>query len=183
MTAKVAFISGPIDVDEEYFIEYYESPILAAIQEGHSFVIGPVYGIDTIALNFLLEQEVDPSRISVYMAGFEHNNIQKRRRYTSLGVNVIKVQSASTTAMRDAAMTSASDYDILRFRTEAECKEAYGANWHPSVSNTEMNERRRATAKEGGSIDKKYASNGRSGRASAKNHTGDSDDSHKCVIQ
>jgi hypothetical protein len=184
---KTAFISGPIDVNDEYFTEYYESPILAAIEEGHSFVLGPVYGVDTKALNFLLEQDVDPSRISIYMAGFEYNNIQKRRRYTSLGVNVVKAQSASTTALRDAAMTAVSDYDILRYRTEAESKEVYGPTWHSKVSDAQMNERRRLAAKEGGNSVKKNMSNGSSsGVASAKKHAGDGPDGpdgHKCIVQ
>ena len=49
-----------------------------------------------------------------------------------------------TTRERDAAMTAASDYDILRYRTEEEAREVYGKGWWPRVSNTEMNERRRA---------------------------------------
>ena len=179
---KVAFISGPIDVNEEYFEEYYESPILAAIEEGHSFVLGPVYGVDTMALNFLLERDVDPSRISIYMAGFEYNNIQRRRRYTSLGVNVVKAPSAKTTALRDAAMTAVSDYDILRYRSEEESREVYGPNWHSKVSDTEMNERRRIAAKEGGNPDNKLSNGSSSGASSTKNSR-EGLDSHKCIVQ
>ena len=42
---------------------------------------------------------------------------------------------------RDAAMTAASDYDILYVRTEAESRAIYGARYRPRVSATEMNRR------------------------------------------
>lgn len=45
---------------------------------------------------------------------------------------------------RDAAMTAASDYDILYVRTEEESRALYGPRYRPRVSATELNRRRRA---------------------------------------
>lgn len=44
---------------------------------------------------------------------------------------------------RDEAMTRASHYDILRYRTEEECRLLYGSNYRKRVSGTEKNEIRR----------------------------------------
>lgn len=44
---------------------------------------------------------------------------------------------------RDVAMTRASHYDILRYRTEAECWVLYGDAYRKRVSGTEKNELRR----------------------------------------
>lgn len=44
---------------------------------------------------------------------------------------------------RDAAMTRASHYDILRFRTEEECRALYGQAYRKRVSGTEKNALRR----------------------------------------
>lgn len=140
---KVAFISGPLDPDDEYFATHYAPQIDAAAQANHSFIIGPVAGIDTLSLHYLLSQNVPPSKITVYMAHFEYLNTTWRTQYLDLGVNVRDVVDAVTTRERDAAMTKDSDYDILRYRTEDEAKKLYGKSWWPRVSNTEMNERRR----------------------------------------
>jgi hypothetical protein len=141
----VAFISGPLDASEDYFNQHYKARIDVAISEGHHFVMGPVSGIDTMALHYLLDQHTSPSRITVYMANFEFSNPVLRGHFSALGVNTKNVGDASaTTRDRDAQMTQESHYDILRYRTEAEAKELYGSGWWPRVSNTEMNERRRA---------------------------------------
>lgn len=141
---RMAFISGPLDPTDNYFTEHYKPRIDSAVQDGHHFVVGPVEGIDTVALHYLLEYPLSPSRITVYMAHFEFNNAALREHFESLGVNVKSVGDASsTTRDRDAKMTEDSDYDILRYRTELEAKALYGKGWWPRVSNTEMNERRR----------------------------------------
>lgn len=138
-----AFISGPLDSTEEYFSLHYKPKIDDAISQGHNFIIGPVRGIDALALHYLLSQNIAPSRITIYMAAFEYTNAAWRRAFTNHDVHVHCVEDAVTTAERDAAMTRDSDYDILRYRTEEEAKELYGSSWWPRVSNTEMNERRR----------------------------------------
>lgn len=147
----VAFISGPLDISTAYFDRYYKPRIVDAINAGHSFVIGPVSGIDALAFQYLLDQHVAPSRIHIYMAGFEiasrPNFVEKVQ--AQLGPdNIVEAEKengdeAETTWDRDAAMTRASDYDILRFRTEWEQKAIYGQTWRPRVSNTERNWRRR----------------------------------------
>lgn len=106
-------------------------------------MIGPVAGIDTLSLHYLLSKNIDPLRITIYMAHFEYLSTRWRSPNISLGVNVRDVEDAVTTRDRDAAMTRDSDYDILRYRTEEEAKMLYGSMWWPRVSNTEMNERRR----------------------------------------
>ncbi|KAF2692272.1 hypothetical protein K458DRAFT_266272, partial [Lentithecium fluviatile CBS 122367] len=140
---RVAFVSGPLDVDSTYFTIHYQPNIDTAVASGHSFIMGPVAGIDTITLHYLLAHNIAPSCITVYMAHFEYLDTPWRTHYLDLGVNVRDVVDASTTGERDAAMTRDSDYDILRYRTKEEAKRFYGERWWPRVSNTEMNERRR----------------------------------------
>lgn len=146
-----AFISGPLDVSTAYFTRYYRSRIDDAISSGHKFVIGPVSGIDALALEYLLSHNVDSSRIKIYMAGFEIASrptfvAEMKRRLGDDGVVEAKKKDGTdslTTWDRDTAMTRDSDYDILRFRTEAEQKSIFGDRWGPRVSNTERNWRRR----------------------------------------
>ena len=137
-----AFISGPLDVDSSYFDAYYRPAIDVGISSNHTFIIGPVSGIYTLALNYLVSH-IDPSRVSIYMTSWEAPS--HRTRLEALGVNqvVLSPDDAVTTRERDSAMTRESDYDILRFRTEKECHEMYGKMWRARVSNTEMNWRRR----------------------------------------
>ncbi|KAF2020235.1 hypothetical protein BU24DRAFT_135661 [Aaosphaeria arxii CBS 175.79] len=140
---KIAFISGPLDPSESYFQTHYVPLLDAAIASSHHFIIGPVAGVDTLALQHLLSRSVPPSHITIYMAHFEYLTPSWRNSYLSLGVNVRHVEDAIVTEERDEAMTRDSDYDILRYRTEAEAKEVYGVLWRARTSNTEMNERRR----------------------------------------
>lgn len=44
---------------------------------------------------------------------------------------------------RDAAMTAASDYDILHYLSEEECRLLYGKKYNSRVSGTQKNEMRR----------------------------------------
>jgi hypothetical protein len=144
--SKVAFISGPIDTgpDNVYFRTHYVQPINAAIAAGHDFVIGPILsGVDADALDYLLNYPIAPSRITIFMTIAEDSawgNIFRAR-----GVNVFVLEGRqATTQNRDAAMTAASDYDILRWRTEEEAREFYGELYRPGrVTNTERNWRRR----------------------------------------
>lgn len=146
-----AFVSGPIDAEDHYFALHYIPTITAAMLDGDHFVVGPVPGVDTQTLRFLLHpppplRPCDPKRISVYMAAFEFADHTRRNYYRDLGVNVREVDTAgpgTTTRQRDEMMTQESDYDILRYRSEEEAKLYYGESWWPRVSNTEVNERRR----------------------------------------
>ncbi|KAL4812915.1 hypothetical protein BDW67DRAFT_188150 [Aspergillus spinulosporus] len=144
--SKVAFISGPIDSgpDNVYFRTHYIQPINAAIAAGHNFVIGPILsGVDADTLDYLLTYPVAPSRITIFMTIAEDSawgNIFRAR-----GVNMFVLEDRqATTQNRDAAMTAASDYDILRWRTEEEAREFYEELYRPGrVTNTERNWRRR----------------------------------------
>ncbi|KAF2450089.1 hypothetical protein P171DRAFT_428172 [Karstenula rhodostoma CBS 690.94] len=62
-----AFISGPLDPSAEYFATHYKPKIITAIAAGHNFIIGPVRGVDALALQYLLDQGVAPERVSVYL--------------------------------------------------------------------------------------------------------------------
>ncbi|RDW84127.1 uncharacterized protein DSM5745_04453 [Aspergillus mulundensis] len=143
---KVAFISGPIDTgpDKAYFHTHYVQPINDAIAAGHDFVIGPILsGVDADALEYLLNYHITPSRITIFMTIGEDNAWGKHFREKGVNVHVLEDRLA-TTQNRDAAMTAASDYDILRWRTDEEAKEFYGPLYRPGrVTNTERNWRRR----------------------------------------
>jgi hypothetical protein len=139
--ARIAFISGPLDPSDDYLEKYYVPRLQEAIQNGDSFVVGPMPGIDELALDYLLSHGAEPLRITVYMTEFEYSTTQWRQSFEERGIPMSP--GGRTTRDRDRRMTEASDYDILRYRTEKECKELYGSMWSPRVSNTEMNERRR----------------------------------------
>jgi len=141
--ARRAFISGPLDPSEEYFATHYVPQLDAAIAANDNFAMGPMQGIDALALQYLVSRGVLPSRITVFMAGFEYADRARRSSFERLGIQVKCVRGANTTRERDAEMTRCSDYDILRYRTEEEAKALYGEGWWPRVSNTEINERRR----------------------------------------
>ncbi|RDB24644.1 hypothetical protein Hypma_008245 [Hypsizygus marmoreus] len=138
---KIAFISGPLEPEPTYFDQYYTKRIDEAIVNGHSFILGPSYGIDTIARTYLLAR-VAPVRIAIYL--YEKEAITARRRFKAFeeaGGRVV-IAGRNHTA-RDEAMTRASHYDILRYRTEEECREIYGTQYRRRVSGTEKNEIRR----------------------------------------
>ncbi|KAF9045382.1 hypothetical protein BJ165DRAFT_1404576 [Panaeolus papilionaceus] len=142
---QVAFISGHVEVGDDYFKEHYVAKIQTAVSEGHYFVIGPAPGIDTIALHFLVnEAQVDPSRITVYFAEFQKKALDQLQTNLIMDGYTINTKiEGITTAQRDEAMTRDSDYDILRFMTEDEQRALYGHRYYPRISNTEKNYRRR----------------------------------------
>lgn len=142
---RTAFISGPMEPDQDYFRTHYEARIREAIAAGDAFVMGPAAGMDTMALNFLLDEaRVAPARITVYLAEPQvryREHAALKARVERAGGHV--VLEGLTTGDRDAAMTRDSDYDILRYMSVEEQKEFYGERYFPRVSNTEKNERRR----------------------------------------
>lgn len=144
MTAptKVAFVSGPIAPPPTYFEEHYEGLLRAAIASGYSFVMGPAPGIDTLALRFLVDQGVNPAKITVYLAEFQERIYRSSLEWLEGLGGHIHVEGV-TTSDRDAAMTRASDYDILRYMTVQEQMAHYGEDYYPRISATQMNERRR----------------------------------------
>jgi hypothetical protein len=140
---QVAFISGPLDTGNDacYFHAHYAARIDAATSRGDHFVIGPIpYGIDADALAYLLEHPVSPDRITVFVTAAEDQLWGRKFREMKVNVHV----QGQTPAERDAAMTGASSYDILRWRKRAEARELYGALWREGhITNTERNWRRR----------------------------------------
>ncbi|KAF8218291.1 hypothetical protein K438DRAFT_1747480 [Mycena galopus ATCC 62051] len=136
--ARVAFVSGPLEPTPNYFAEHYAPRLDIAIGNRHAFVIGPSRGIDTLTLAYLLQRGVPPSSITVFLSNSEH---ARQREFVRQGLKAVVVGRGHTE--RDAAMTAASDYDILRYQTEAECRALYGPKYRPRVSGTQLNEIRR----------------------------------------
>ncbi|KAJ3518302.1 hypothetical protein NMY22_g13746 [Coprinellus aureogranulatus] len=167
---KIAFISGPLEVDPAYFQAHYTTRILTAVRAGHYFVLGASRGVDTLALRYLLscplgeDTKFDSTRITVYLTQSEARNPRIRFSPTmkalERGGGKIIVSSVppdkkahrptnmrtdpnSHLTQRDEAMTRASHYDILQYRTEEECRVLYGVKYRKRVSGTEKNELRR----------------------------------------
>lgn len=66
---KTYFISGHLDVDEDFFNKYYLEKILDAIDEGASFVVGDAPGIDTLSQKYLfkiLTEKELKERVTIY---------------------------------------------------------------------------------------------------------------------
>lgn len=138
----VAFISGPLEVESGHFETHYAPRIQKAIKEGHHFILGPSRGTDTLAFQFLRNSGIPARRIRVYLNSSEDTLIRgKFKRFEQEGGNVVTVKGGHT--QRDEAMTRASHYDILRYRTEEECLALYGARYKKRVSGTQKNELRR----------------------------------------
>ncbi|KAJ6535916.1 hypothetical protein DFH09DRAFT_931586, partial [Mycena vulgaris] len=136
--ARTAFISGPLAPTQAYFLEHYAPRLDAAISQGHSFVVGPDRGTAALALEYLRQHRVAPSRVTIYLSQAE---AKLADALLAQGLPVVVAGRGYTE--RDAAMTAASDYDILRYHTEAECRALYGKDYRPRVSGTKLNEIRR----------------------------------------
>ncbi|KAF9477651.1 hypothetical protein BDN70DRAFT_880911 [Pholiota conissans] len=140
---RTAFISGPIEPPEEYFLKHYVPFIRTAIAAGDDFVVGPAPGMDTMALQYLLKEDVHPSRITLYLAEFQATSHMREKKTWFEGLGGTVMVEGLSTGERDAAMTRDSDYDILRYMSIDEQKVFYGDRYYPRVSATEKNERRR----------------------------------------
>jgi len=141
-STPVAFISGPLKVEPAYFDTHYAPRIQQAIREGHLFILGPSRGTDTLAFDFLQKSGVPASRIRVYLNSSEETRIRGVfKQFEQGGGSVVMVKGGHD--QRDEAMTRASHYDILRYRTEQECRALYGAAYRKRISGTEKNELRR----------------------------------------
>jgi hypothetical protein len=157
----IAFISGPLEADVTYFQQHYLLRIISALEAGHHFIIGPSRGIDSMALEFLLSYQPPPSqaitgdasacavasRITLYLNAHESRTPKLRyapliKKLERMGGKVTVVIPGGHTE-RDEAMTRGSHYDILRYRTEEECRALYGDRYRKRVSGTEKNEIRR----------------------------------------
>lgn len=140
---KIAFISGPLESDTNYFNTHYLPLLRHAVEENHHFIVGPSRGIETQARRYLLhEARILPTRITIFLNGTETSRLRpKLKSFEPSGGKVVVAGRNHTE--RDVAMTRASHYDILRYRTEAECRVLYGDAYRRRVSGSEKNELRR----------------------------------------
>jgi len=98
------FISGHLDLTQEEFTEHYAGPLVRALEEGASFVVGDAVGADSMAQEFLRAQSCN--RVTVYhMFDKPRNNMA----FDTVGAYL-------SDTSRDAAMTHASDSDIAWVR-------------------------------------------------------------------
>lgn len=64
---RTAFISGHIEIAKEVFLEHYQSRLDTAVTAGDNFILSNAGGADSLALTYLFEHGVSPSRITVYI--------------------------------------------------------------------------------------------------------------------
>lgn len=102
---KTAMISGHLDLSQDEFDTHYIAAIDKAIAAGHFFVVGDAPGADCMAQRYLW-QHCEHHRVTVY-----HAFAGARNSHGFKTVGRFPSQSA-----KDAAMTAASDYDILYIR-------------------------------------------------------------------
>ncbi|KAF8179146.1 hypothetical protein BJ912DRAFT_983145 [Pholiota molesta] len=141
-TTPIAFISGPSDADPAYFAAHYAPALQTAIAQGHRFVIGPSRGVDTLAFEYLRKSGLPSRRIALYLNVHEETHLKPVfKGFEEAGGRLVMVKGGH--AERDEAMTRASHYDILRYRTEEECRALYGAHYQKRVCETEQNFLRR----------------------------------------
>jgi hypothetical protein len=113
-------------------------PLNQAIERNNHFVIGPVpseVDVDVDALEYLLAYPASADRLTIYVIKAEDR--MWGAHFRSLGVNV-KVAEGQMSHDRDAALTRASTYDILRVRTKEEGKALYGHIWHDGYVTMDM---------------------------------------------
>ena len=165
-SAKVAFVSGHIDLSNDTFTIQYKTCLDEAIRNGDNFILSNAGGADSMALEYLLSQDVSPSRITIYIhtpparrqkpggANETMKRIDRLRtgpetqeRYRNQGLCVKVINGWHTE--RDAEMTRDSDYDILWVRPDDETKALYGKKYRPGrISGTQKNKDRREQMKE-----------------------------------
>lgn len=135
---KTVFISGHTDLKPDEFAHHYEPAIRRAIEQRCAFVVGDALGADYMAQT-LLGQLISPeelvTRVTVY-----HKNDAPFRHVPGLGL----CGGFVSHPQKDAAMTAASDEDILWVRPASDSQALYGAKYDSKrVSGTERNRRRR----------------------------------------
>ncbi|KAG6842292.1 hypothetical protein C0991_010580 [Blastosporella zonata] len=140
--SKIAFVSGPLTPPPEYFVTHYEPLLRVAIKRGDSFVMGPAPGIDSMALQYVVSEGVEPAKITVYLTEYENRIRRHQYKWLEELGGVVQVEGGPTSE-RDAAMTRDSDYDILRYMSVEEQRIHYGSAYYPRISATQNNERRR----------------------------------------
>ncbi|KAF8917456.1 hypothetical protein CPB85DRAFT_199755 [Mucidula mucida] len=140
---KVAFISGPLEPEDTHFLTHYIPLLQNAILQHHHFIIGASRGIDSLARRYLLHgAHIPASHITVYLSSQEAARLRPKLASFENAGGHLAIAGKNHTA-RDEEMTKASHYDILRYRTDAECRALYGSAYRKRISGTEKNELRR----------------------------------------
>jgi hypothetical protein len=134
----IALISGPINtgLDKSCLFSHYVNRVNQAIERSDHFVIEPITScVDADALEYLSAYPVSPDRVTIFVTKAEDGMWGTHFRSSGANVKVVKGQMSRD---RDAALTSASTYDILRVQTKEEGKLFYGHMWQDGcITNTE----------------------------------------------
>ncbi len=140
----IYFISGHTNLTKEEFNKHYK-PLLDNIindNNTNSFVIGNSEGADKMAFQYLISKGISIDNITIYY--FSKNN-QEDNFYFHYKPKII--QGFTSYEKRDAAMTNASDKDILWIRPKEDNKkllESLGEKYRENrISATERNLQRR----------------------------------------
>ncbi len=140
----IYFISGHTNLTKEEFNKQYK-PLLDNIindNNTNSFVIGNSEGADKMAFQYLIYKGISIYNITIYY--FSKNN-QEDNFYFNYKPKIIK--GFTSYEKRDAAMTNASDKDILWIRPKEDNKkllESLGEKYRENrISATERNLQRR----------------------------------------
>lgn len=146
-----AFISGHTNLTEIEFEKHYQDLIDIAIKNKHYFIIGNADGGDTMALNYLLKESINPSHITICYYNRYENSKRPIEHYKELGLNVLTGlddKKFTSYTNRDKYMTLNSDYDIAWVRPLEECKKMYGQGFiSTKKSGTQLNLERRKQLK------------------------------------
>lgn len=75
MVNRTILICGPTAISDKHFEKFYVPQIEQEIQSGSNFVIGGALGVDYLAKCYLVKQNVDPSRVTVYDKGEQNHSV------------------------------------------------------------------------------------------------------------
>ena len=158
---RTAMVSGHIDISPTEFVIHYIPAIDVALSSGDHFILGDAQGTDSLALEYLLEHGGPDIKHRIKIHASRPYNVAK---FQAMGLVSSTDPPADTVAsspsnsrgkgrrqgdsrarhlLRDARMTTASDYDILWARNEEEARKLYGGKYKTRVSATELNRLRR----------------------------------------
>lgn len=133
MYSKTYFISGHTNTTQDEYNQHYRSKVSLAIKSGGNFIVGDARGADYFAR---LQLKNLGDRVTVYHVGDAPRGL--------MGENFKKQGGFQQSDDRDAAMTAASDEDILWMRPPEEYKKILGNRYNPMhISNTMQNFLRR----------------------------------------
>ncbi|KAM3421480.1 hypothetical protein BST61_g1873 [Cercospora zeina] len=82
---RVAFVSGHIDLPEAQFLEHYRKALDSAIDAKDQFIVSNAEGADSLALQYLLRNGVDPTQITVYI----HTPPERRQKSSNANMRAI----------------------------------------------------------------------------------------------